>query len=96
MADHQPKPFGTCAFEISTELQALADAALGVGGKGLLDVLHADPPRTVPALPEEAIDKNLQKKTHLSKDTINQLAQTVQPVFLVIASDLLLKKHCFS
>lgn len=67
MAAQQRKPLSTCAFEISAELQALADAALGVRGKGLLDVLHADPPRTVPALPEEPVDKNLQNNTHLSK-----------------------------
>lgn len=60
-AAHQTS--STCAFEVSTELQPLADAALGVGGKGLLDVLHADPPRTVPALPEQPIDENLQNKT---------------------------------
>lgn len=96
MAAQQRKPLSTCAFEISAELQALADAALGVRGKGLLDVLHADPPRTVPALPEEPVDKNLQNNTHLSKKTINQLLQTVHTMFLVSASDLLLKNHCFS
>lgn len=96
MADHPIKPIPTCAFEVSTELQPLPDAALGVGGKGLLDVLHADPPGTVSALPEEAIDKNLQNKTHLFKERINKLAKGGQMMFLVTASDFLLENHCFS
>lgn len=78
-ADHERKPLSTCAFEVSTELKPLADAALGVGGKGLLDVLHADPPRAVPALPEQAIDKNLQTK---NKETMNKLAKTAHMTFL--------------
>lgn len=65
MADIYIKSLNTCAFEISTKFQPLSYATLRVRGKGLLDILHANSPRTVSAFPEEAINKNLKNKTHL-------------------------------
>ena len=50
----------TCTFEISTELQALADAALWVRRERFLDILHFDSPWSVLALPEQPVDKHLQ------------------------------------
>lgn len=64
----------TCALEVCTELQPLSDAALRVGRKGFLDILHANPPRSVSALPEETIYEDLASKskgepqfTHLTR-----------------------------
>ena len=53
----------TCTLEVCTQLEALADAALRVGGEGLLDVLHPDPPWAVLTLPEEPVDEHLHRET---------------------------------
>lgn len=52
----------TCAFEVSTEFEAFADAAFRVRGKSFLDVLHTYTARTIFTLPEQTIDEHLQRE----------------------------------
>lgn len=85
----------TCTFEISTELEPLSDAALWVWGKGLLDILHANSPRTVSAFPEEAVNENLQKPEERKWQSCRDSVSSAIFFFTVTTSDFLLKTHCF-
>ena len=51
----------TRPLEVGTQLEPLADTALGLVGKGLPDLLHLDPPRAVVAHPEQAVDEQLER-----------------------------------
>jgi len=52
----------TCAFEVSTEFEAFADAAFRVRGKSFLYVLHTYTARAIFTLPEQTIDEHLQRE----------------------------------
>lgn len=52
----------TCAFKVSTEFEAFADAALGVRRKSFLYVLHTYTTRAIFTLPKESIDEHLQRE----------------------------------
>lgn len=50
----------TCAFEVGTEFEPFPDAALRMNRKCFLYILHANSPRAILALPEQAINEHLQ------------------------------------
>ncbi len=66
----------TCAFKVSTEFEAFADAALGVRRKSFLYVLHTYTARAIFTLPKESIYEHLQREKILNLQKAQEAFQT--------------------